>query len=62
MESTLADQIAALPALNKAQLLLLWNDNFSKAPPAKLRKELARAVETEDYEKAAKIRDEISRR
>ena len=26
---------------------------------AKLRKELARAVEAEDYEKAAKVRDQI---
>jgi protein arginine kinase activator len=29
------------------------------ADAAKLRKELARAVETEDYEKAAKLRDQI---
>jgi hypothetical protein len=29
-----------LPGLNKAQLLLLWRENFSKAPPPKLRKEL----------------------
>jgi hypothetical protein len=30
----------ALPAFNKAQLLVLWRENFSKAPPPKLRKEL----------------------
>jgi protein arginine kinase activator len=29
------------------------------ADPAKLRKELARAVEAEDYERAAKLRDQI---
>ncbi len=40
MENNLTDRIAALPALNKDQLLLLWRENFSKAPPLKLRKEL----------------------
>ena len=40
MDQTLADRISALPALNKAQLLILWRENFSKGPPPKLRKEL----------------------
>lgn len=40
MENNLTDRISALPALNKAQLLVLWRENFSKAPPPKLRKEL----------------------
>ena len=40
MENNLTDRISALPALNKAQLLVVWADNFSKAPPPKLRKEL----------------------
>ena len=40
MPQLLADRIAALPALKKAQLLILWGENFTKAPPSKLRKEL----------------------
>jgi hypothetical protein len=36
----LSDQIAALPTLNKAQLLAIWAENFSKDPPPNLRKEL----------------------
>src|ERR1035437_10797776 len=40
MDKNLVYRISALPALNKAQLLLLWRENFSKAPPPKLRKEL----------------------
>ena len=40
MDKNLSDQISALPGLNKDQLLLLWRENFSKAPPPKLRKEL----------------------
>jgi hypothetical protein len=40
MDKNLTDGISALPALNKAQLLILWHENFSKAPPPKLRKEL----------------------
>ena len=40
MNNNLTDRISALPALNKAQLFLLWRENFSKAPPPKLRKEL----------------------
>jgi len=40
MDKDLTHRISALPALNKTQLLLLWRENFSKAPPPKLRKEL----------------------
>ena len=40
MDKDLAHRISALPALNKAQLLVIWHDNFSKSPPPKLRKEL----------------------
>jgi hypothetical protein len=40
MNTNLTDKIAALPALNKVQLLLVWHENFSTAPPPKLRKEL----------------------
>ena len=40
MQERLSDQIAALPSLNKAQLLAIWAENFSKDPPPKLRKEL----------------------
>jgi hypothetical protein len=36
----LSQQIATLPSLNKAQLLAIWADNFSKDPPPNLRKEL----------------------
>jgi hypothetical protein len=36
----LSEQIATLPTLNKAQLLALWAENFSKDPPPNLRKEL----------------------
>jgi hypothetical protein len=36
----LAQKIAQLPTLNKAQLLPLWRENFNKEPPPKLRKEL----------------------
>ncbi|MGB8481175.1 MAG: DUF2924 domain-containing protein [Acidobacteriaceae bacterium] len=36
----MADKIAALPALNKAKLLIIWRENFYKSPPPKLRKEL----------------------
>ena len=28
----LSEQIATLPSLNKAQLLAIWAENFSKAP------------------------------
>ncbi len=40
MDKNLADRILALPALNKAQLLVIWRENFSKSPPPRLRKEL----------------------
>jgi hypothetical protein len=40
MDKDLANRIAALPALNKAQLLVIWRENFTKSPPPKLRKEL----------------------
>jgi hypothetical protein len=40
VEKNLADTISSLPTLNKAQLLILWHENLSKAPPPKLRKEL----------------------
>jgi hypothetical protein len=36
----LSEQIATLPSLNKAQLLAIWAENFSKEPPSNLRKEL----------------------
>jgi hypothetical protein len=36
----LSEQIATLPSLNKAQLLAVWAENFSKDPPPNLRKEL----------------------
>ena len=40
MQKRLFAQIAALPTLNKAQLLAVWAENFSKDPPPQLRKEL----------------------
>ena len=40
MHDRLSEQIATLPALNKAQLLAIWAENFSKDPPPNLRKEL----------------------
>lgn len=40
MDTKLTDQISALPALNKVQLLVLWRKNFNKLPPPTLRKEL----------------------
>jgi Protein of unknown function (DUF2924) len=36
----LSEQIAILPSLNKAKLLAIWAENFSKDPPPNLRKEL----------------------
>jgi Protein of unknown function (DUF2924) len=36
----ISQRIAALPALNKAKLLVVWRENFSHPPPPKLRKEL----------------------
>ena len=38
-DRTSAD-IAALPAMNKAQLLKIWEHTFPTPPPGKLRKEL----------------------
>ena len=40
MSPDISQRIAALPALNKAQLLVVWRENFSHPPPPKLRKEL----------------------
>ena len=40
MHDRLSEQIATLPSLNKAQLLAIWAENFSKDPPPDLRKEL----------------------
>jgi hypothetical protein len=40
VQESLSEQIAALPTLNKAQLLAIWAEDFSKDPPPKLRKEL----------------------
>jgi Protein of unknown function (DUF2924) len=36
----LSEQIAILPSLNKAQLIAIWAENFNKAPPPNLRKDL----------------------
>ena len=40
MDKDLTHEIAVLPTLNRAQLLLIWKKSFSQDPPAKLRKEL----------------------
>jgi Protein of unknown function (DUF2924) len=40
VRDSLSEEIAALPSLNKAQLLAIWAKNFSKEPPPNLRKEL----------------------
>ncbi len=40
MHQDVSQRIASLPALNKAQLLVVWRENFSHPPPPKLRKEL----------------------
>ena len=40
MQDRLSEKIAALPSLNKAQLLAISAENFSKDPPPKLCKEL----------------------
>ena len=39
-EEEVSASIAALPAMNKAQLLKIWERTFPAPPPAKLRKEL----------------------
>ena len=40
LHEDVSQRIASLPALNKAQLLVVWRENFSHPPPPKLRKEL----------------------
>ena len=40
MNAELSEKIAKLPALNKAQLLPIWAENFKTPPPPKLRKQL----------------------
>ena len=40
MSATLADEIAALPRLNRSQLRMKWRDVLKKEPPAHLRKQL----------------------
>jgi len=40
LNTDLSRKIAALPDLNKAQLLKIWAENFSQVPPPKLRKEV----------------------
>ncbi|GAC1426323.1 MAG: hypothetical protein NVSMB62_23820 [Acidobacteriaceae bacterium] len=40
MNPALAEKIALLPGLNKAQLLPVWAEHFGSPPPPKLRKEL----------------------
>jgi hypothetical protein len=40
MTKGIPERIAALPAMNKAQLLSIWAENFHEPPPPTLRKEL----------------------
>lgn len=40
MNQALSDQIAGLPAMNKAQLLSVWARHFKNPPPPALRKEV----------------------
>jgi hypothetical protein len=40
VNASLSSKIAALPTMNKAQLLDVWAKNFSQAPPPKMRKEI----------------------
>lgn len=40
MNKVISDRIAALPAMNKAQLLSVWAENFHQPPPLTLRKQL----------------------
>jgi Protein of unknown function (DUF2924) len=40
MDSRILKQIADLPNLDKAQLLVIWSENFRHPPPLTLRKEL----------------------
>ena len=52
-----------LPTLNKAEEPQKLNENdYSSLSVAELEKQLHKALESEDYEKAANIRDEISKR
>jgi Protein of unknown function (DUF2924) len=51
----LSEQIATLPSLNKAQLLPIWAENFSKDPLPNLRKEpmvpvLAYRIQEREFE------------
>lgn len=40
LNEDLSHKIAALPNLDKAQLLKVWAENFTQGPPPKLRKEI----------------------
>jgi Protein of unknown function (DUF2924) len=40
MNTSITDQIAALPAMSKAELLAIWAKNYNHAPPPTLRKDL----------------------
>ena len=40
MDAELADKIAKLPTLSKAQLLPIWTEHFKTPPPPNLRKDL----------------------
>jgi hypothetical protein len=44
MRGTLSARIEVLPTLDRAQLLTIWAENFSKDPPPTLRKELMVAL------------------
>jgi hypothetical protein len=40
LHTDLSSKIAALPTLDKAQLLKIWAENFTQGPPPKMRKEI----------------------
>ena len=40
MRDRLSEQIAVLPTLNRAQLVVIWTENFSENPAPTLRKQL----------------------
>jgi hypothetical protein len=40
LNADLSSKIAALPDLDKVQLLKIWAENFAQGPPPKLRKEI----------------------
>jgi Protein of unknown function (DUF2924) len=40
LRTDLSRKIAALPTLDKAQLLKIWAENFAQGPPPKMRKEI----------------------